>query len=335
VVGADLGVDLAQDLGILAQELLGTFPPLADLLLAVGEPRATLVDHVRRHAEVDDVAQVADSLTVNDVELRDAEGWSHLVLDHLHLGAVADDVVAILEIGHATDVEADGAVELERVSTGRRLWIPEHDADLHANLVDEDHTRVGLADDTRQLAQRLRHQTRLQAHVRVPHLPFDLGARHQSRNRIDDDDVDGTAANQHLDDVERLLTRVRLGNQEVVDVDTELARVHDIESVLRVDERRDAARKLRFGDDRLRQRRLARALGPEDLDDASTRDSSDAERDVEAEASGRHDLDPLLLLAVAEPHDRAVTELLSNLCHREIRLRLRGVLGIALFGGCL
>ena len=73
-----------------------------------------------------------------------------------------------------------------------------------------------------QLAQRLRHQARLQADVRLAHLALDLGLRHERGDRVDDDDVDGAGADQHLGDLERLLAVVGLRDQQVVDVDAEL-----------------------------------------------------------------------------------------------------------------
>jgi hypothetical protein len=51
--------------------------------------------------------------------------------------------------------------------------------------------------------------------------------------------------------------------------------------VLGVDERADAARLLRLGDHVQRERRLARRLRAEDLDDAAARHAADAERVVE------------------------------------------------------
>ena len=44
----------------------------------------------------------------------------------------------------AADVQADRGVELERVAAGGRLGVAEHDADLHADLVDEDDRAVGF-----------------------------------------------------------------------------------------------------------------------------------------------------------------------------------------------
>ena len=79
--------------------------------------------------------------------------------------------------------------------------------------------------DAGELAERLRHQARLQAHLRFAHLAFDFGARHERRDRVDDDDVDAVRADEHFDDLERLLAVVGLRDQQVVEVDAELLRV--------------------------------------------------------------------------------------------------------------
>ena len=92
-----------------------------------------------------------------------------------------------------------------------------------------------------QLAQGLRHQARLQADVRLAHLALDLGLGHQGRHRVDDDDVHRVGADQHLGDLQGLLAVVGLGDQQVVDVDAELAGVLGVERVLGVDEGGDAA----------------------------------------------------------------------------------------------
>ena len=44
----------------------------------------------------------------------------------------------------------------------------------------------------------------------VTHLALDLGARHQGRDRVDDDDVQGPGTHQHVGDLQRLLARVGL-----------------------------------------------------------------------------------------------------------------------------
>ena len=219
---------------------------------------------------------------VEDVELRLPEGRRHLVLHHLDARAVADHLLAVLERRDAPHVEPHRGVELERVAAGGGLGVAEHHADLHADLVDEDHRGVRLRDGARELAQRLAHQPRLQAHVLVAHLALDLGARHQRRHRVDHDEVDRARAQQHVDDLERLLAGVGLRDEQVVDLHAEPARVADVERVLGVDEGRHAAAALHLRDRVQRERGLAARLRAEDLDDAPARIAADAEREIEA-----------------------------------------------------
>ena len=167
-----------------------------------------------------------------------------------------------------------------------------------------------------ELAERLRHEPRLQPHLRFAHLAFDFGARHERRHRVDDDDVDAARADEHLDDLERLLAVVGLRHQQVVDLDAELLGVLGVERVLGVDEGGQAAGALRFGNDLQRQRRLARRLGSEDLGDAAAGQAADAERVVDADGAGRNGLGRGDGVACAEPHDRALAELLLDLAHR-------------------
>src|SRR5690606_1348560 len=54
--------------------------------------------------------------------------------------------------------------------------------------------------------------------------------------------------------------------------------------------------------------RLAGGFGTVDLDDAAAGKTADAQRDVEAERSGRYSLDLDERLAGAEPHDRALAK---------------------------
>ena len=140
-----------------------------------------------------------------------------------------------------------------------------------------------------ELAQRLAHQPRLQARQLVAHLAFDLRLGHERRDRIDDDDVDAARAHQHVGDLEALLAGVGLRDQQVADVDAELAGIDGIERVLGVDVGGGAAGLLHLCDDLQAQRRLARRFGTVDLDDAAARQAADAERDVEAERAGGDD----------------------------------------------
>ena len=145
----------------------------------------------------------------------------------------------------------------------------------------------------------------------VAHLALDLGAGHQRGHRVDDDQVEGAGADQHVGDLERLLTGVGLGDQQRVGVDTEGLGVVGVERVLGVDEGDDAAGPLGVGHRVQGDRGLAGGLRAVDLDDPAARQAADAEGDVEGDRPGGDHLERGARL-VTEPHHRPLAELLLD-----------------------
>src|SRR6267378_4104146 len=94
-------------------------------------------------------------------------------------------------------------------------------------------------------------------------------------------DVERSRAHQDLADLEALLARVGLGNQQVVHVHAELLRVLDVEGVLGVDVGRGAALALGVAYDVQGQRRLAARFRAEDLGHPPARDAADTDRGIE------------------------------------------------------
>ena len=231
------------------EEAYRLLPSLAHPLAVAGEPGARLLHQGGIDRGVEHTAPVGDALVVEDVELSRLERWCDLVLDHLDLDPVAGHVQPTLDGVDFADVEPDRGIELERPATGRHLGVAEHDANLLPQLVDEDHRGARLRDGAGQFAQRLRHQPRLQGDVAIPHLAVDLRLRYQRRHRVDDDDVDSAGTDQHVDNFERLLARVRLRNQQVLGLDADVAGVDRIQGMLGIDKGRDATQLLRLGDD--------------------------------------------------------------------------------------
>ena len=172
-----------------------------------------------------------------------------------------------------------------------------------------------------ELAQRLAHEPGLQAHVAVAHLAFDLGPGHEGRHGVDDEHVERTRADQHVGDLEALLTRVGLADQEIVDVHADRPAVHRVHGVLGVDVGARSTVALRLGDHVHGERRLTRRLRAEDLDDPAPGKSADTEREVERERT-RGDGFDADVAPLAQLHDRALAELLVDLgeCHIECLL---------------
>ena len=108
-----------------------------------------------------------------------------------------------------------------------------------------------LGDDGGELAQRLRHEPRLQADVRVAHLALDLGLGHQGGHRVDDDDVDGVRLRTSISAISSACSPLSGCETSRLSMSTpSFLRVLGVERVLGVDEGGDAAALLGLGDDR-------------------------------------------------------------------------------------
>src|SRR5437763_16136274 len=130
----------------------------------------TLVD-----AKIDETFFAGNAFIIKNVELRCTEGRRDLVLHDFAASARADYAIAFLDGLYAADVQANGGVKLEGATTSGSFRIAEHDANFFANLVDEDKTGARLGDNGSELAQSLGHQARLETHLRIAHLAFELG----------------------------------------------------------------------------------------------------------------------------------------------------------------
>src|SRR3546814_19648753 len=83
---------------------------------------------------------------MHDVEFDLLEGRGHLVLDDLHARGVADDIVPVLDLAGAANVETDGSIKFQCITACRGLRITIHHTDLHAPLIDEDDCAARTAD---------------------------------------------------------------------------------------------------------------------------------------------------------------------------------------------
>ena len=114
----------------------------------------------------------------------------------------------------------------------------------------------------------------------ITHLAFDLGSGCERCHGVDHDHIKCAGANQHVGDLECLLARIWLRNQEFVDIDTNACGIGWIHCVLSIDIGTDSTVTLRLGDDMHGQGGLARGLRAENLDDTPTREPTYAECDI-------------------------------------------------------
>src|SRR5690606_30394150 len=145
---AQYAFDAVRDRRVRLQELAGILLALADALVVAAVPGTRALDQTSVHAHADQLAFARDALAIEDLGDDLLERRCQLVLDHLDLGLVADDLVALLDRADAADVQAHRGVELERIAAGGgfRALARHHHADLHAQLVDKHHQGVGALD---------------------------------------------------------------------------------------------------------------------------------------------------------------------------------------------
>ena len=126
----------------------------------------------------------------------------------------------------------------------------------------------------------------------IAHVTLELGTWDERRHRVDDDHVHRPGADQHVGDLERLLARVGLGDQQFVDVDTDGFGIDGVERVLRIDVDADSTIALGFCNHMQCEGRLTGGFGSEQLDYPPPREPTDPECEVEGHRAGRDHFDP-------------------------------------------
>ena len=247
---------------------------------------------------------------------------------------VADDVIAVLQAFHPPYVHADRSVELQGTAAGSDFRVAKHDSHFFTDLVDEHGSRPALGDDTGQLPQSLAHESGLQAHMGVPHIPFNFRFGHQSCYGVDDDDVDGTAADQGVADFQGLFAGIRLGNQQVVHVHAQMTGIFRIQGMLCIDEGSVAAPFLSFRNHVQGNRGLTGGFRPVDFNNPAPGNAPYAQCDIQGQRSRGNRLYIHLFTGVSQLHDGPLAEVLFNLfescvqCFRLIHIHTHIVLSL-------
>jgi hypothetical protein len=291
--------------------------------------RARLGHHLVPHSEIEQAARRRDALAELEIELGLPERRGHLVLDNLHPHTVTDSLAtAVLEGLNTANVQPLRGVELQRTPTRLSLRRAVHHADLFADLVGEEAQRLRAVQVTRELAHRQRHHPCLRAHRLIAHLPLELLARRQRRDRIDRDHIDGAGAHEHVGDLQRLLAVVGLGDEQLIDIDPDLAGIQRVHRVLGVDERAHATQRLSLCQHVIDERRLTRGLRTVDLHDPPPRHPADPERQIQRQRTRGDRFTLHLRAGFAHAHQRALAELPLDVLERATQGNLPGHSGV-------
>ena len=162
----------------------------------------------------------------------------------------------------------------------------------------------------------------------VAHVALKFGLWRQGGDRIHDHHADGTGTDKRIHDLQRLLARVGLRNQQLIQVDAQLLCILRVQSMFGIHKSADATLFLFFRDRVQRQRRLAGRFRTVNLDHPALWQTTDPQRNIQPQRSCRCRLDIGHLVITAELHDGALAELPLDLRQRAFQrlFLVRGLL---------
>ena len=148
----------------------------------------------------------------------------------------------------------------------------------------------------------------------VPHVPLNFRPGNQGGHGVHHNHVQGPRAHQGLTDLQALLSRVRLGNQHIINVHPQGPGIGGVQSVLRVDEGHLAPPLLGLCRDVQGQGGFAGGFRPIDLNDPPPGNPADAQRQVQGHRAGGNALHHHPGVG-AQAHDGPLAIGLFNLRH--------------------
>ena len=159
----------------------------------------------------------------------------------------------------------------------------------------------------------------MQADKRVPHFPFNLLTGNERRDRVHNNNIQRTGANQGIRNLKPLLAAVRLRNQQGIDIYPQRPGINRIKRVLGVYKCRFAAYFLRLRNTVESNRRFTRRFRPVNFNNTSFRQSANSQRNIKAKRSGRNMVNVHRYI-FAETHNRPFAmrlfEIAQYLCKR-------------------
>ncbi len=142
----------------------------------------------------------------------------------------------------------------------------------------------------------------MKPYMSVAHFAFDFSAGSQSCYRVYNDAIYSTASNQSFYDFKRLLSGVRLGNEQVFNVNAEIAGIHRVQSVLSINKCGNSPGLLRFCDNMQGYRRLARTFRTVDLHDPPPGYAPYSKGNIQRQGTGWYDVHRHLLRSISISH---------------------------------
>ena len=156
--------------------------------------------------------------------------------------------------------------------------------------------------------------------MRIAHFTFQLSPRDKSGHRINHQNINRARTHQCIGDLERLLARIGLGNQEIININAQLFGIGRIQRMLGINNRTGAPGLLRFSNNMQSQCGFTGTFRPVNFCNTPTGQPANAKANIQADRACRYRGNPVMELALAiKLHNRAFTECTFDLPQRGIK----------------
>ena len=153
----------------------------------------------------------------------------------------------------------------------------------------------------------------------VSHISLNLLSWNKSSHRVNYNDINRSGAHHGLCDLKRLISAVRLGNIQFININADIFRINRIQCMLCINKPGNSASFLYFRNHVESHRRLTAGFRPVNLNHTTFRNPSESQRKIQAQTARGNSLNRNMRTGISKPHHRAFSEILFQLGDRRIQ----------------
>src|SRR6218665_3408318 len=126
---ADLIFDLSGKFRVIDEEIFYRITALSYFVLAVAEPGTAFIQDAHFNAHINDLSDLTDPFSEDDVEFYLAERRRYFIFNHFYTGAVTGCKFSVFDLGNPANVQAYGGIEFKCVTAGCSFRVTKHNPD--------------------------------------------------------------------------------------------------------------------------------------------------------------------------------------------------------------
>ena len=292
---------------------------LTNFIPIISIPCAGLHYNIQPGRQVKNIPHSGNPFSEHNVKFRFFKGRGNFILYHFHPGTISDYFSPLFQSFNPSHIQTHGRIEFQRPPARSGFRVSEHYSHLLTELIDKNNRAIGFAYHCGEFTQRLGHQTCLQPHMAVSHIPFNLSFGNQCSHRVHHHNVNGAGANHGFRNFQCLFTVIRLRNVQIIYVYSDIFCIHRVQCMFCVNKTCNASLFLHFGYHMQCNCGLTTGFRTIDLYDSPFGDSSQSQCNIKAQRPCREGLHIHLRGRISQLHYRSFSILLLNVAKRRIQ----------------